>query len=209
MSEATEGVVAPEKPADKPKTLVSEIPEEALKPRLEREREAERKALEKRFGIGLDKVEERLAKAAELERAALSNEERNAKDLREAQAKAARADQADARIRELSEAHFAELPDEQKQFVVELAGEDHDARLRVIAGLKKHKPLKTDAAQVVTTGASTSAATKPKTNDSGPAEGTPEFHFQQWQSKPPLLRAAYFSQHAAEIVKAEGYARSK
>lgn len=209
-AENADGKVAPAEAKTETRTQTSELPDEALNKRLERERTKAAadalKSVAEKFGMSLEDAEKRLAKAKELEDAQKSEAQRLQEQIAGLTPRASERDRYFDRLKELATLQYEELSDDHKAVVDDLSSaDDPDTRIKVIASLKRRGITKTAAVeQKIADGANTSKAPAKKA-EGGPAEGTPDFHFQKWSSMPSLLKAAYFDQHAELITKADAY----
>jgi hypothetical protein len=216
MSDATDvadAKVAPaadQKTDDKARTQATDIPDDALNKRLERERKKAAddalKSVADKFGMSLDDAAKTLAKAKELEEAQKTEAQRLQEQIAGLSPKATERDRYFKRLEELATLEYDALSDEHKAVVDDLAtADDPDGRLKVIASLKRRGITKVAAEPKMADGKDTSKAPAKKPDDKTPPEGTPESHFAKWNSLPSLLKAAYFEQHSDQITKAESY----
>jgi hypothetical protein len=205
--------VAP--PPQEPGKRVStdDMPPEALSARLEREAkkatDAATRAIADKLGMPIEQAAAMIAKAKELEDAQKSETQRLQEQLAALTPRATERDRMFDRLKELADLQYGELGDDHKAVVDDLSSaDDPDTRIKVIASLKRRGITgKAPPTPTLPDGANTSKApTGPKPPDA--AEGSPEFHFQKWQSMPSLLRAAYFDSHADLITKADAYTKS-
>lgn len=202
-------------PAPVTGATVSQIPEEALKARLDRERKSgEQKALEAvALKLGMDP--DSAAKAIQEFNAykdSQKSELQKLLDERDAlKPRAAKADQLARRIAELSQIEFEALSEEQQQHVDDLSREgddvDHEQRLKVIASLKRRgfaKPASEEKPKLPSTTTTSASGTGPKPTKEAEA-GTPAYHLNQWEQMPQgVLKTAYYNDHFAAIDKARG-----
>jgi len=217
MADSTEsaGEVTSAEGAERTQTTVADLPEEALTIRLARERKAGSKeaenALISRLGMSPEDAAKALQEFQALKDASKSEAQRLQEERDALKPRASRADLLEKRVAELSEVEYGLLTDEQKALTDDLANNadgtvDHDARLRVIASLKRRGVLSGKQAEVLKDGASTSSAKPAPKTESEPEPNSPEFHYAKWKSLPEgVLKTAYMNDHAGAIRQAKAY----
>jgi hypothetical protein len=217
MSEEDKGG-DPSKESKEPtkKATTDDLPPEALTERLARERTAgakdAEKALATKLGISVEDAAAQLAEYAKLKDASKSEQQRLQDERDALKPRATRADQLERRIAELSETEYGLLDDETKALVDDLSkadgGEvDHDARIKVIASLKRRGVIAGKAkTPELPKGADTSKSDKTPKVEKEPEKDSPEFHHSRWKAMPEgILKAAYWNDHHGLITKAEAF----
>lgn len=216
MSDEDKGGDPPKKIEEPPKKATTDdLPPEALTERLARERTAgakdAEKALAAKLGITIEEAATQLAEFAKLKDASKSEQQRLQEERDALKPRATRADQLEKRIAELSETEYGLLDDETKALVDDLSkteddAVDHDARIKVIASLKRRGVI---AGKAKTTelpkGSDTSKSDK-KPKDKEPEKDSPDFHHARWKGMPEgILKAAYWNDHHGLITSAEAF----
>jgi hypothetical protein len=216
MSEVIEGQgdLAPKADDGKGKKA-DELPPEALKERLARERGAGAKEAEAALAAKLGMTPEAAAKALEeyqkLQDSTKTEQQRLQEERDALKPKASRADVLEKRLAELSDVEYSLLSDEQKLIADDLSKRedgtvDHDARIKVIASLKRRGVISAQAGGVIKDGADTSKAKPAPKTETEPEKDSPDYHHAKWSKLPDgVLKTAYFNDHAGAIRQAKAY----
>ena len=129
-----------------------------LNDRLARARESARKELQELYGADPETVKAAMKLAKELQEAKLSEEEKRAAELAAVKAEAEtlkqaaeKAKQYESALKLTVDAKLADLKEEQKQFVLETAGEDPAQQLKLIERLSSFGLMQQKLAQPATT----------------------------------------------------------
>lgn len=194
--------------------LASDLPEEALKAKLEKAtakgKDDAVKELAARLGMSVEDAETKLAAAKKLEDEQKSELQRVTERAEALAPRATRADALERRVKALSEQEYADLSDDMKGVVDDLANDadgnpDHDKRIDVIVSLRKRGMLGKKAA-VLPDGANTSTAKPAPKTETKVEPDSPEGHFQKWEGiQSSVLKAAYWNDHHGQIREAAAY----
>jgi hypothetical protein len=181
-------------PAAAPRTTVSDLPPEALKERLERERSAAQAALLKDLGVAST---DELKAAVEAARAAAESRkteaEKQAALIAERDGLVKRVQSFGEALTAHANATLSALSDSQKAAVVSLAGDDPAAQLKAISALRPTWASEVPAPQ----GATVPAAAAPQTVT--PTTPNRKQEYESLKAKNPFAASSYLAQHRKEI----------
>lgn len=195
-TEATATDTSAHQPASTPESNTTEP--NWLPSRLERER----KTIARRFGAeSLDEVEQRLAKAKEIEQERMSEVERLRARTAELEVAAKERDEFRSAIAAQAADAMASLTQEQRDAVEELADGSPAKQLKAILKLKPTWKAQEQPKPPLPPPVSTSAAT-PGPNPTAPVTNNHLATWERLKRDNPMEAAHYFLLHQVEIVEA-------